>query len=331
MKEVLPGIYLMTLTLSGFNPDSVNTYIIKTPDGLVSIDTGWDSPPAVQSMQEQLAEIGATTADIHQVIATHCHIDHMGLVPRLKRENNIQFYMHEKEIDLIKIRFTEVDNFIPMTNEFLQTHGVPVEELTPPEFILPIPPDLYKVRPDVLLHGGEEIPVGQYTLKVINIPGHTLGHIGLYEPDHKFIFSGDFILPTISTNAAMHVQHIPFPLQQYLESLQTLRKLDIDLILPGHDQPFTGHRKRIDELIQNHEAKAAQIYKIFADGQPRTAYEVSRIMAWSSRTQTDIWNRLTGWDKRFAILQAIAHLESLRYHEKLTLTVRSGINYYFLR
>jgi len=132
MKEVLPGIYQMNLTLSGFSPGSVNIYLIKTPDGYTSIDTGWDSPVAVASMEEQLREFGACLADIKQIIVTHCHIDHLGMIVRFKRSFHTRLYLPQNELELMKIRFTGGDNLLPMTYKFLQSHGFPAAELPPP-------------------------------------------------------------------------------------------------------------------------------------------------------------------------------------------------------
>ena len=201
-------------------------------------------------MEAQLSEIGASLADIKQVIITHCHIDHFGLTPRLKKEHQARVYLHQKEMDLIKIRFSGGDNFLPLTDKFLQTHGVPASELPPPEIQIPISNDLISMQADVWLVGGENISVGEYNFKVINTPGHTAGHISLYEPTRKFLFSGDVLLPTIATNAALHVQHIQNPLQQYLDSLQTLKEMDIETVLPGHEYVFSNHRRRIEELIK---------------------------------------------------------------------------------
>jgi hypothetical protein len=39
MKEISSGIYLMPLALAGFTTDSINMFIIETPEGLISIDT----------------------------------------------------------------------------------------------------------------------------------------------------------------------------------------------------------------------------------------------------------------------------------------------------
>ncbi len=328
MKEVLPGIYQITLTLSGFSPGSVNTYLIRDNGGFVIIDTGWDAPPSVQSLGKQLAEIGAGLPDIKRAIITHCHIDHLGLISRLKRLYQTKIYLHQKEMDLIKIRFSGGDNFLPMTDKFLKSHGVPEAELPPPEIQIPTTNNLVSTEPDILLQGGEEISAGKYTLKVINTPGHTPGHITLYEPEKKFLFSGDMLLPTIATNAALHVQHIRNPLQQYLNSLLTLKELEIDLVLPGHEYIFTHHRKRIEELFKHHREKAEEIRKILTDSQPKTAYDVSRILSWSPQTGTTTWNNLSGWDKRFAVLQTIAHLEVLAGENVLTGFSKDGKLYY---
>ena len=84
MQEIFPGLYQMPLTLSGFDPGSVNSYIIQTPEGLTAIDTGWDLPESLASLEIQLKEIGSGLADINQVILTHFHIDHLGFIPRLQ-------------------------------------------------------------------------------------------------------------------------------------------------------------------------------------------------------------------------------------------------------
>jgi glyoxylase-like metal-dependent hydrolase (beta-lactamase superfamily II) len=328
MKEILPGIFMMPLTLSGFGPDAVNMFLIKTPEGLITIDTGWDSPEATASMEQQLKEIGASFHDIKRVLVTHAHIDHLGMIPRLKRDYGTQYYLPSGEIDLIKYRFSDVDNFLPMTDTFLQQHGMPLNELTPPDFMLPVPPRLSSIQPDVLLSEGDKIQVGSYILKVINVPGHTPGHVAYYEPDHKFIFSGDMILPTIATNAAFHVQFIPNPLKLYLESLRTLQSLDIDLVFPGHEYVFSHPGPRIADLIHDQIKKAEIVRRTFDDGSEKTAYEISRSLSRSSRTGASNWHKLTAWDKRFAVLQSAAHLKALEADGELKLDLRGGINYF---
>jgi len=328
MKEVLPGIFQMPLTLSGFSPDTVNTYLIREDDGFTMIDTGWDSPPAVESTERQMADIGAHLSDIKRAIVTHCHIDHFGMSPRLKNDYGTRICIHRNEMELIKIRFTGGDNYLPFTDQFLKTHGFPPEELTPPEFELPMPQNLASVVPDVLFEGGEEIAAGGYRFRIINTPGHTPGHISLFEYRKRFLFSGDVLLPTIATNPAMHVQHIQFPIQKYLNSLLTLKALDIDHVLPGHEFIFGNHRQRIEELFKHSQEKVAEVRKAFINGTAKTAYDVAGEVF--HRETRDFWSKMTGWDKRFAVLQTIARLESLRFDQILARRSECGIFYYFL-
>jgi len=330
MQEILPGIYLLTLSLEGFNPDSVNTYIIKTDDGLTSIDTGLDSPPSLESMNAQLAEIGAVFSDINQIIITHSHIDHLGLIARFRRSHPVRIIMHEKDLDLMRIRFAETDHYLPLTDRFLLTHGTPASDLGQPDVLLPIPEGLFAVKPDILLYGGEKLTIGQYNLEVIPSPGHSPGHIALYEPERKFIFSGDMLLPTIATNAAVHVQHMQNPLKQYADSLATLKKLDIDLVLPGHEHVYSGPGRRIEDLLRKQQKKSTEIFRIFQDRQPRTAYQASLEIARSPVAGISNWSKLLPMDRRFAVLQTISHLEALKYEGKLKLDIRNGIHYYCL-
>ncbi len=326
MKELFPGIYQLVLPLTGFDPDSMNAYLFRDNDGYTIIDTGWDTQALVKSVQEQLSENNIRFSEIRRVLVTHCHLDHFGMIGRYKKENNAVIYQHENESSLIKVRFSGGDRYWPLTEEFLRTNGMPESELTPTSFQLP--PVSYLPDTDVPLKGGEIINVGNYHLKVINTPGHTPGHCSFYEPDKKLLFSGDVLLPTIATNAAMHVQHIVNPINQYLDSIRELQKLDIDLVLPGHEDVFSGHRKRIDELIRHSIKKSRNIVNSFQDSVPKTAYEVSKLIAWSSDKKTNNWTRLSDWDKRFAVLQTIAHLDELAYSGKLIKLSKSGTTCY---
>ncbi|MCR2045192.1 MBL fold metallo-hydrolase [Anaerosalibacter massiliensis] len=52
------------------------------------------------------------------------------------------------------------------------------------------------------LEEGNKIEIGDYSFEVVDIPGHTPGHIGLYERDKKIFFCGDYVLDRITPNIA---------------------------------------------------------------------------------------------------------------------------------
>jgi glyoxylase-like metal-dependent hydrolase (beta-lactamase superfamily II) len=326
MKEVLPGIYQITLSLKGFGSGSVNTYLIRDKNRYAIIDTGWDAPEPENSLREQLAEASIDFCDIKKVILTHCHIDHLGLINKFKKSNNASIYIHRGELALIKVLYNGKNSYWDETDKYLTSHGIPESELGARD-IFPVqePP----VSPDVLFEGNEEIEVGDYILKVVPTPGHTPGHIALYEPRAKFLFSGDTILPTILTNAAGHIQHMVNPLQQYLKSLEVLRQMDIDLVLPGHEQAFTSYKERIADIIERYRSKIALAWKNFEnDLQTRTAYDVARVLPWIPRYRPIAWTHLRSMDKRFALMQTIAILEELAYEGKLARLIQDGRVFY---
>ena len=54
MKEILPGIYQLTLSQKGFAPGSVNVYLLRDIDSFTLVDTGWGSSESIKSMETQL-------------------------------------------------------------------------------------------------------------------------------------------------------------------------------------------------------------------------------------------------------------------------------------
>ncbi len=326
MKEIVPGIYQITSTLEGITSSSVNSYLIRDYDSYAIIDTGWNNPTCIESMERQLAETGIRFNDIKKVLITHCHNDHLGIMGRFKELNQAVIYLHRNDMELTKIIYNQEHNYWLETDKFLQSHGIPTSELTPWEYTLPDP---VLAPPDILLQGGEEIPVGEYVLKVIHTPGHTPGHISFFEPKRKLLFSGDVILPTTIPNAAGHIQHMTNPLHLYLNSLKMLREFEINLVLPGHESIFSQHRQRIDEIINHYRQKDATITQIFnSNNQSRTASDAAKLLGWVLKTKTVTWDQLSSTNKRFALLQTIGLLEEQVFSGKISRNHTEGKVYY---
>lgn len=327
MKEIFPGLYQLTITLKGFSPGSVNVYLIREGDHATLIDTGWDVPDSVNSMESQLAEFGFSSKDIDRVILTHCHSDHLGMMRRLKERNKAVIHIHRKEIDLINFRYNPQNDYWEKTDRFLISHGTPENALPTMKNVLP---DLGALAtPDVLLEGGEEFKVGNYNLQVINTPGHTQGHISLFEPDRKFLVSGDVLLPTITTNAATHIQLMKDPLQQYLDSLTRLKEMDIDQILPGHEYVFTHHRQRIEAIFEHHRQRAETVRKVIRNNpKALTAYDVALQLPWTHKSRIVTFDLLGELDRRFAMMQSIAHLEALASAKEVISFVKNNKIFY---
>jgi glyoxylase-like metal-dependent hydrolase (beta-lactamase superfamily II) len=324
MTEIIQGIHWLKLPIS--LPDVtlayVNAYLIRGDCGFILVDAGWNTPATLASLQKQLAETGADVKDISRIVVTHVHPDHYGLAGRLKQLSGASLAMHEIEKEVITTRYINIASLLEQTGRWLAANGVPPDELARirdatvgmEQYVAP-------VHPDIILHGGETIAGGDFTFKVLWTPGHSSGHICLYEPGKRVLISGDHVLPTITSNVGSHPQSIDNPLSRYLNSLKEIKQLDVNLVLPGHESPFTGLKPRIDELIQHHEQRSAEILAAVKDG-TRTAYQIAGALSWSTPGG---WPDMSPFDKRLAISETLAHLEMLTAAGQTGKTTKDGL------
>ena len=180
--------------------------------------------------------------------------------------------------------------------------------------------------PDIILQGNETISVGSFRFQVLWTPGHTPGHISLYEPNKKVLISGDHILPNTISHVGIYPLSGDNPLGDYIGSLNKLKKLDVELVLPGHQHPFTEIKQRIEEIIQHHERRSSAILETLA-ARPKTAYRITAEIA-RLPYESGGWQNLAPLDKRMAVLETLAHLELMRGKGKVDKFVKDGTTYY---
>jgi len=330
MKEVTPGIYQIQLPIPNPYLKYVNIYLVQGNSGHLLIDTGWNIDEAFDSLKKQLAEIGISFKDITQIVITHFHPDHYGLSGRLKRLSRAKVALHNLEKDIVDSRYINMDDLLRQMERWLHSNGVPTDEMRElqraslgmAKFVTP-------ASPDITLLGGETIATDSFNFKVIWTPGHSPGHICLYEPAQKVLISGDNILPTITPHVGRHPQSGTDPLGDYIDSLNMLKKLDVNLILPGHENPFTGLKPRIEELLRHHKRRNREILAAIR-AEAKTAYQIAAEMDWIPDVSELGWQDLTPLDKRLAVLETIAHLESMRINGKVDKFSRDSLIYYQL-
>lgn len=328
MTEVTPGIHRLQLPMPVASLEYINAYLVQGDNGYLLVDTGWNTSQAFDSLEKQLAEIGIDIQDISRIILTHIHPDHYGLVGKLKQLSQAEIILHYLEKSLIESRYVNMDALLQQMGQLLRANGVPPAEVSELQtasaemlkFVAPI-------QPDITLHGGETISTGIFTFQVLWTPGHSPGHICLYEPTKKVLLSGDHILPAISPNIGLHPQSSDNPLGDYINSLNEIKRLDVNLVLPGHESPFTALTKRIEELIQHHEQRNSKILAMLKV-KPKTAYQIVAEMTWLSDTNGVGWQNLPAFHRRLAISETMAHLESMRFSGKINKFFSNGTIYY---
>ena len=300
-EEILPDLYRIKIPLPESPLKYLNSYVIKSDPKSLIIDTGFNRKECFDAMNDGLSKLKINLADCDFFI-THLHADHFGLISRLA-VNTSRIYFSRPDKELIE----SWEGFEPMI-EYAGKNGFPENELRSALHQHPG----YKYgsdwTPDMsVLEDGETITYGKYCFMCVETPGHTLGHVFLFEPEKKILVAGDHILSDITPNIQCWSDK-DNPLEKYISSLDKARKLDVGMVLPGHRRLFNDHRARIDELKLHHEKRADEILDILEKG-PGNAFEVASKMTWDIKC--DSWNDFPVPQKWFATGEAISHLRFL--------------------
>ena len=275
MTELIPGIHQMKLPIPWSQLQHVNAYLIRGDNQCLLIDTGHDNQAGLDALRQQMAEIDAGLEDITQIIATHAHSDHYGMAGRLQQLTGAQLGLHYLEARNIESASGKSRQIYQQTMQWLVANGMPPVNRPPDSGYMLKPQPL----PDIRLQDGDTISVPPFHLRVLWTPGHARGHICLYEPSAKIIFSGDHVLPTITPNVSLHSADEGNPLGDYLQSLDTVYQLEASRVLPAHENPFTGLQSRINQIIEHHEERKVEIAQALS-GEAKPAYQICMEITW---------------------------------------------------
>ena len=310
-EEILPNLYKIEVPLPRNPLKAVNSYIIKARGKSLIIDTGMNREECMSVLSSGLIEL---EVDLNKAdfFITHLHADHLGLVSTMASDTS-KIYFSQADADIINSEaWEEYSNFAGI-------NGFPKDELQ--RAIQNHPGVKYSTKGYVdfhILKEGDAISIGDYLLKCIETPGHSPGHICLYEPNKKIFISGDHILSDITPNISLF-SNDENPLKEYLISLDKVYNFDVRLVLPGHRAPFTNFKERIEELKRHHEVRANEVLSILEKGN-EDAFHVASQMTWDMSYES--WELFPLLQKWFATGEAIAHLKYLEEEGKVRREIR---------
>jgi glyoxylase-like metal-dependent hydrolase (beta-lactamase superfamily II) len=301
IEQITKDLFRMEIPLPRNPLRSVNSYVIRGRDRNLIIDTGLNREECLTAFTEGIKRLGVDLENTDFFI-THMHADHFALAGRLAPDSSIVYF---SSIDAARI---EKGDIWRKMEDYAALNGFPEAVLS--GALKAHPGYRYgwnKARPLTLVKEGDIIQVGDCRLRCIITPGHTPGHLCLFEASNRMLFSGDHILEDITPNIQCWSEDLQ-PLRDYLGSLEKTRGVDADLVLPGHRRVFNHLHKRIDELKEHHRKRASEALDALKGG-PLTAYEAASRMSWDIDCRT--WEEFPPSQKWFATGEAIAHLRYL--------------------
>ncbi|GAC1475786.1 MAG: MBL fold metallo-hydrolase [Candidatus Dormibacteraceae bacterium] len=299
MTEVAEDVFELRLPIP-FEEGSVNVFLFPDGDEADLLDCGMNSEESVGLIRGALAQLGASR--LRRLVVTHIHPDHYGAAGVFAGEGLADLYIHRLEVPLVHPRYVELEHLVSEVRTYLLVNGVgpdDAEELSNSQRALS--QVVKTAEPSVQLDGAELLLLGRRRLRVEWTPGHSPGHICLYDPQEKLLFAGDTLLPDVSPNIGLHPQSTPDPLHEYLDGLRRLAAYEPALILPAHGRPFKDAAARVKVLEAHHRRRLDQIVEIVGRGK-ESAWDIA----------LDLWGpRQHFYEKRLALQEALAHLQAL--------------------
>jgi hydroxyacylglutathione hydrolase len=201
--------------------DFVNAFLVQVKDGFVLIDTGM--PYHWGRLEAELIAAGCLPSKLKLVIITHGDRDHIGNCAQFQEKYKTKIAMHEE------------DAFMAENGVFLKRK---VRTLVGRILILLSrlrrqKISLQKFKPDTLLKDGQDLGEFGFNAKIIHLPGHTKGSIGILTNEGD-LFVGDTLVNSQRPDVAIFVDNF----QELKNSIEKLKKLNIKKIYPGHGKIF---------------------------------------------------------------------------------------------
>ncbi|WP_323009580.1 MBL fold metallo-hydrolase [Paracoccus sp. (in: a-proteobacteria)] len=261
--EIAPGVFWFQLPLP-FKPDTVNAYAFRDADGWTVVDTGLDTRRG-RGLWQGFLKGPLAGAPVTRLIATHHHIDHIGLAGWFQAQG-AELWTSRSSWLMARMGILDVqERPTPQAIAFWRQAGMPpelVEErsherpFNSADVCAPLPPGYRR------LHEGQQIGFGERRWIVRMGNGHAPEHVTLWSLDDDLVIGGDQMLATISPNLGVYpTEPEADPVGDWLESCERLAQFARadQLVLPGHKLPYRGLPTRMRQLAENQRAALARL------------------------------------------------------------------------
>jgi glyoxylase-like metal-dependent hydrolase (beta-lactamase superfamily II) len=332
-RQILPGIYMVdvpSVPQLGAKDESFGTlcYLIEEGDGWLMVDCGFNDDSCFDSLCRQLQVLGIPFKDIKRLFITHYHPDHSGLALRIQVASGAKVIIHQQDWDILQYAVSPAETWtLDGIVQWAKGLGVPPLELDSFYQRSSFGRKLFPrgLKPDIVLQGEENALEGDRPLRAILTPGHSPGHMCLYDEKNKVLFSGDHVLVEITPHISPSHLTSYDQLGQFLEALRKVRSLDAELILPAHERPFDHLARRVDEILEHHQQRLAEVLAGLFN-RSLTPWDLASKVHWD----VDPWQEMDATNHLLAVRETLAHLQFLEGRGQVVVEERDGLSMYKL-
>ncbi len=214
LKTMEPFNIFGNIYFVGSRPAS--THIIDTGAGLILLDSGYQE--RLYLVINSIWKCGFSPDDIKYIIHSHGHIDHAAATKALVELTGAKTFIGEADCGIVNGSRPE----LTWANEFSTAQPAPFE-------------------PDVLLHDGDKITLGNVEIDCVSTPGHTPGTFSFFwnvEVDGKIYRAGTMGGAGTNTLKAEYIRKLHLENENwrgaFRQSIERCRKEKVDIFIGNH-------------------------------------------------------------------------------------------------
>ncbi|MBN2401542.1 MAG: MBL fold metallo-hydrolase [Spirochaetes bacterium] len=301
-EKIESNLYKIKIPLPSGDHQFINSYIIKSNLRNLIIDPGLGTDECMRIMTENLSELDI---DLNKTdfFITHSHRDHLGLVPRLMQNGSVINISRLEAENIHRIESGELEEEII---DFIFASGFPEKKMKDVlSFRQRHEPMKSRSMAFNYVTDGDSLNIDEYSFICVKSPGHSSGHMCLYESRRRILIAGDHLLGDITPGIQGRFNDTD-ALSDYLQSLDSIDKLEIEIVLPGHGNIFRNCKERIGQLRLHHRERVQEVIELLRKSSGN-AYQIASRMTWN--VGGDSWDSLPVMQQYFATGEAVAHLK----------------------
>jgi glyoxylase-like metal-dependent hydrolase (beta-lactamase superfamily II) len=298
---------------------SVNAWLLRG-DPLTLVDTGPLEDAALAALEAGLRREGLRVEDIELLLATHHHLDHVGLAATIQRRSGATVAVLDTLAEYAAGYAAEVEEDRRFARALMTHHGVPDQLVADTEeFWDYVRATTEDFRTDVRLVDGDRVQAGGRTLRVVARPGHSTSDTLFVDEHDAVAFAGDHLLATISSNTEICAPDRARDGRarsrlRYLENLDRTQAMPLARLLTGHGDPVTDHRSLVNARLRDHRRRCERILAVL-EHRARTAFEIAG----------GLWPQRTVFEQPLLVVwEVVGHLELLLAAGAVTERVYDG-------
>ncbi len=312
------GIHRIPLP-TPFAVGRVNSYLIDD-EPLTLVDAGPNSGTSLEALHHALGQLGRTVEELELLVISHQHIDHLGLIGLVAARSGAEVAALDVLAPFVERYSEQTEADDQFATRVMLANGIPADVVSALQSVSRAF-RAWGARADVtrVLHEGDVLQFADRSLTVHHRPGHSPTDTVFHDSERGMLVAADHLLAHISSNPLITrppdgTTERPHALEIYMESLRRTRQMDLDVVLPGHGEPFTGHAELIDRRFALHERRADKLHALIAE-RPRSAYELAQAL----------WGNIAVTQAYLTLSEVLGHTDLLRSEGRVAEVEEDGV------